>query len=235
MASFTVYVQTNTKIHINVTLSHMFTYVYLHLTLTCQSGAQISILALMQNPIASSGAPCRNISISLCKWVSRLRGRAYVRGGISHCQSHYCLLLLWPSRGTSPCFSFGFLGLDEVFTIGASWAVSSPQSRVPGKLLFCCQQLHNRPGEAQGCSPRPPRCGAPLDPGSALSSSTRCNFCYSIALHPLAQSLALACRSTLKNTPREQRYLNMTCLFSISWWLNEQWHPSWSDFCTSHL
>ena len=137
MASFTVYVQTNTKIHINVTLSHMFTYVYLHLTLTCQSGAQISILALMQSPIASSGALCQNVSISSCKWVSRLRGRAYVRGGISHCQSHYCLLLLWPSHGTSPCFSFGFLGLDEVFTIGASWAVSSPQSRVPGKLLFC--------------------------------------------------------------------------------------------------
>lgn len=58
MASFTVYAQTDTKIHINVTLSLMFTYIYLHLTQTHQSGAQISILALMRSPIASSGALC---------------------------------------------------------------------------------------------------------------------------------------------------------------------------------
>lgn len=58
MASFTVYAQTDTTIRINVTLSRMFTYIYLHLTLTRQSGAQISILALMRSPIASSGALC---------------------------------------------------------------------------------------------------------------------------------------------------------------------------------
>lgn len=150
MASFTVYAQTDTTIRINVTLSRMFTYIYLHLTLTRQSGAQISILALMQSPIASSGALCWDINIS------RLRGRAYVKGGIPYGRSCCCLLLLWPSHGISPCSSFGFLGSDEVLAMDASWAVSPPQSCVPGKLLFspvssCVTTLERHRAAARIC------------------------------------------------------------------------------------
>lgn len=47
-----------------------------------------------------------------------------------------CLLSLWPGHGSSPCSSFDFLGSGEIFTVGASWAVSLPPARVPRKLLF---------------------------------------------------------------------------------------------------